>query len=130
MFQNTKNSKQQGDVGLGSAIAYFTQLGWTVSIPLTKSQSYDLIVDDGTGLKKVQVKTSGNVRKSDNKYEVLLKTCGGNQSFHTTKHFDPSAVQILFILLSNGDRYCIPTNNITNKSSLVICDKYKEYKIR
>ena len=44
---NTKfsNSKKQGDWGLGRAIAYFTLKEYTVSVPLTESQDYDLIVD-------------------------------------------------------------------------------------
>lgn len=41
------NSKKQGDVGLGTDISFFTQRGWTVSIPLTDSQDYDLVVDEG-----------------------------------------------------------------------------------
>lgn len=38
------------------AIAYYSKLGWTISIPVTDSQDYDLIVDTGTKLLKVQVK--------------------------------------------------------------------------
>lgn len=35
------------------AIAYYSKLGYTISIPLTDSQDYDLIVDTGTDLLKV-----------------------------------------------------------------------------
>lgn len=53
-----KNTKKQGDYGLGSAISYFTSQGYNISIPLTDSQDYDLVVEDTAGfLKKVQVKT-------------------------------------------------------------------------
>ncbi len=51
---NAKNSKKQGDIGLGAAIAYFTFKGFTVSIPLTDSQDYDLVVDDGHKLSRIQ----------------------------------------------------------------------------
>ena len=37
------NSKRQGNIGIGAAIAWFTVHGYTVSIPLTDSQDYDLI---------------------------------------------------------------------------------------
>jgi hypothetical protein len=40
-----RNSKKQGDWGLGSAIAWFTAQGYTVALPITDSQHYDLIVD-------------------------------------------------------------------------------------
>lgn len=45
-------------MGLGAAIAYFTKNEQTISIPLTDSQKYDLVVDFGDNLRKVQVKTS------------------------------------------------------------------------
>lgn len=41
------NPKKQGDAGLGVAIGWFTTHGYTMSVPLTDSQDYDLIVDDG-----------------------------------------------------------------------------------
>ena len=70
MFTNTK---KQGNWGLGQAIAYFTAKGLSVSIPLTDSQTYDLIVDDGTSLKRVQVKSSTN-KCSSGAYAVELRS--------------------------------------------------------
>lgn len=46
MFENVINSKKQGDVGMCYAIAYYSRLGWTVSIPITDSQDYDLLVEN------------------------------------------------------------------------------------
>lgn len=128
MFENVKNTKQQGDIGLGSAVCYFTQIGWTVCIPLNDSQEYDLVVDDGNNLLKVQVKTTSHKSESGN-YKVLLKTCGGNQSFHTTKHFDVNKVDLLFVLCNDGSRYCIPTSTINNKSNLTLGKLYYKYKL-
>jgi hypothetical protein len=130
MFTKVKNSKQQGNVGIGQAIAYFTKMGYTVCIPLTDSQNYDLIVENGT-IQKVQVKTSNYVVKSGG-YEVALGTCGGNQSFNTVKKFDPSQVDLLFITLGNGQSYCIPTSILPKKDrrTITIGKKYSEYKIR
>ena len=58
MFGNVNNFKQQGNIGMAYAIAYYTKLGYVVSIPLTDSQDYDLIIDTGIKLLKVQVKTT------------------------------------------------------------------------
>ena len=55
LFDKCKNTKQQGNVGLGVAIGHFTLNGYIVSVPLNDSQDYDLIVDCRT-LYKVQVK--------------------------------------------------------------------------
>lgn len=48
------------------AIAYYSELGYTVSIPLTDTQDYDLIADTGNTLLKVQVKTTTCLNKSGN----------------------------------------------------------------
>lgn len=66
---------QQGNAGVGQAIAYYTSQGYTVSIPLNDTQKYDLIVDDGESLRRVQVKTTTHVKPSGF-YGVTLKTSG------------------------------------------------------
>lgn len=52
LFDNAINSKKQGDIGMCYAMAYYAKLGWTVSVPVTDSQDYDLVVDNGTRLFK------------------------------------------------------------------------------
>lgn len=66
MFNNAGNSKQQGDVGLGAAIGWFTSKGYTVCIPLTDSQDYDLVVETKGKLEKVQVKTTSSTKENGN----------------------------------------------------------------
>jgi hypothetical protein len=53
-----RNPRDQGLIGLTDALAWFGAQGWDVCVPLIDNQPYDLVVDDGTGLKKVQVKTT------------------------------------------------------------------------
>lgn len=129
MFEGTKNSKEQGNVGVGQAIAYFTSKQFIVSIPLNDSQEYDLIVDDKESLKKVQVKTTRHKTKYG-VFQVLLKTCGGNQSFHTTKHFDPNKCDYLFVVTSDGDQYCIPCSSFKAKSTLALGKDREQYKLK
>lgn len=128
MFTQAKNTKQQGNIGIGIAIAYFTQKLYTVSLPLNDSQDYDLVVDDGK-LHKVQVKTC-SFKTKNGSYEVLLKTCGGNQSFHSIKHFDSSKIDFVFIVTDDGDKYLIPgVELLNNKSSITLGKKWEKYKI-
>lgn len=119
-----KNSKKQGDAGLGCAIAHFTLLGATVSIPLTDSQEYDLIIDEDSVLKKVQVKTSSY--KVNNLSVVELRTKGGNKSGQTITKFDSSKVDYVFVLTDEGV-YLIPSSRVECKSTLTLGKKYKEY---
>lgn len=127
---NTKfsNSKKQGDWGLGRAIAYFTLKEYTVSVPLTESQDYDLVVDNGNGLKKVQVRTSGHAAPSGNP-KVNLRTLGGNQSFHTIKKFDGSKVDMIFVTTVGFGDYAIPTSEFNSQNCLTIDKRFEKYKV-
>lgn len=120
------NTKKQGDVGVGMAIAHFVAFGITVSIPLTDSQDYDIVIDLD-GLKKVQVKTTTYIRKGE--YEVMLKTCGGNKTGSSIKTFCGKSLDYLFILTESGNKYLIPTNIETPKHSLRLGKKYDIYKV-
>ena len=129
MFKHATNSKKQGDIGLATAINWFVANGYTVSIPLTDSQDYDLIVDNGNIPEKVQIKTTTQSNKSGS-YEVGLRVLGGNQSWSgVVKHFDNTKVDIVFVLCDNGDKYVIPAKTITSKNSISVGSKWREFKV-
>lgn len=121
-----RNSKKQGDVGLGVAIAWFTCQGHTVCIPLTDSQGYDLVVDMGAGLKTVQVKTTNY--QPGNTFQVNLRTMGGNRSRSTIKKFDKEATDFLFVVTGEGAQYLIPCKRLQGRSTLSLgklADKFR-----
>lgn len=121
------NTRKQGTTGVGSAIEYFTSLGWSVCVPLTDAQRYDLVVDDGQ-LKKVEIKTTKYLR--NNYFECNLQTCGGNQTGKgkITK-FKGKEVGYLFVLSGDGSKYCIPGQDVTCEMKLVLGPKYDKYRI-
>lgn len=123
-----KNSKKQGDVGLGAAIAYFTNNGYTVCVPLTDSQAYDLLVDDGL-IKRVQVKTTTQKKGSASSFVVELRTTGGNQSFNYAKKFDPSLADLVFVVSGDGKQYLIPTDKIKARSMMCVGETTKEFQV-
>jgi hypothetical protein len=129
MFTNAFNSKKQGDVGTGYAVALFNELGYIVSLPFSDNQAYDLIIDDGERLRRVQVKTTRFKHVSGN-FEVSLKTCGGNRSGSSIKVFDHTKVDDIFVLTSAGKCYLIPTYSFTAKTALSLTDKYAIYILR
>ena len=129
MFRNKKNSKKQGDVGLGIAISYFTIKGYTVCIPLTDSQDYDLIVEFNECLNRIQVKTTFYKTKYGS-YQVGLKVCGGNRTYNTVKKFDKLSCDYLFIVTEEDNRYLIPTSVFNSlRSNINLCKKYDEFKV-
>ena len=119
MFEYCKNSNKQGDVGMCYAMAYFAKMGYTISIPITDSQDYDLIVDDGEKLSKVQVKTTKQIAPS-NYYIVSLRTCGGNRSGQTIKLFNENNSDYLFVLTDGHEAFLIPKNELQVNSALTL----------
>lgn len=80
------NTKSQGDVAELKFAAYFASKGYFVSKPLTDNAPYDLIVDTGEQLLKVQVKSRTEV---DGKIAVQLFTSMVNYKYmYTEKDFD------------------------------------------
>lgn len=120
-------NKEKGNSSLGIAIAYYSSNGYTVSIPLNDTQDYDLIVDKDNVLRKVQVKSSSCKTKYGN-YQVALKSCGWTKG-RTYKTIIETNVDEVFILLENLEIYIIPVEEIKNKSTLNICNKYHKYRV-
>lgn len=128
MFENAINSKKQGDIGMCYAMAYFSKAGYTVCIPITDSQDYDLIIDNGTKLYKVQVKTT-KFKYKDRIYAASIKTCGGNRSGQTIKNFNDNSSDLLFILTDEGTMYLIPREYITTDTYVYLTEKFDTYKV-
>lgn len=122
------NPREQGLIGLTDAIAWFGRHGWSVSLPLIDSQPYDLIVDDGQRLGRVQVKTT-TYRSRNGVYVVSLATRGGNQSFHTSRGFDPSSCELLYVLTDAAERYLIPTGTISARTSLTLGARQRQHRV-
>lgn len=122
------NPREQGLVGLTDAIAWFGARGWSVALPLIDSQPYDLVVDDAQRLHRVQVKTT-TTRSDYGVYKVSLCTNGGNQSFHTTKLFEATSCDLLYILTDAQERYVIPTSVVTARRSLNLGGKVQRYRV-
>ena len=123
-----RNTKKQGDAGLGIAIGWFAGHGYTVCVPLTDSQEYDLIVDTDDKLLRVQLKTTTSIRKGG--WIVELRTRGGNRSgLGKVKHFDQGLVDALFVVTADGSKYFIPSEAVRGKSGILVKDNYKEFMV-
>ena len=124
-----KNSKKQGDAGLGQAIAYFTSKGYDVALPLTDSADWDLIVEIDGVLKKVQVKTSRQLKESG----IMIFNAdvkGGNMSFNKpAKIIQQQNWDLIFLHhLVTGKQALIPHNILTSKGQINLGgEKYNEY---
>ncbi|MGZ8924486.1 MAG: group I intron-associated PD-(D/E)XK endonuclease [Nitrososphaeraceae archaeon] len=118
----------------------FTKLGYTVLVPLSDSDKYDLIIDTGVSVLKVQVKTSSSKpkvtadrRSGRCRYHVQLCTSGGNTKKHTVQLRQDYHYDILFVVVETGQCWSIPMSALTANRSIIvdttdIC-KYNQYKL-
>ncbi len=106
-----RTTQRKGDIAVSRAIARFTFMGFDVAIPLTESAAYDLIVDTGKKLKRVQVRYCG-VR------EVALRRIHSNSQGYVVKKTKSNAYDWLYIFNKNGKEYLIK-ECLANRNSIV-----------
>lgn len=122
------NSRKQGDIGTSLAIAYFSIEGYTINIPLSDSQKYDLLLEKEGIFKKVQVKTC--LKKNKGSFKVELRTVTNTRgkkfsvSFISSKDCD-----ILFVVLPRPKMYLFPVEEILGKSGLTMNEKYSKFEV-
>jgi PD-(D/E)XK endonuclease len=123
--------RTQGDLGEAAAIQWLTSIGAVVSFPLFHSPDYDLIADLRGRLTRIQVKTSSHRVGSTRHYAVQLATSGGNQSWTgLVKKFDPCRFEFLFVLVSSGQCWFIPSKEIEGRRSIHLGGiKYSEFEV-
>ncbi|HWW89921.1 MAG TPA: group I intron-associated PD-(D/E)XK endonuclease [Solirubrobacteraceae bacterium] len=121
--------RRQGDLGEFSAIEWLGSRGYGVCFPVGHSPDYDVIADDGEALLRVQVKTSTRYR--NDRWEVMLCTRGGNQSWNgVVKLFSASRCDQLFVLVADGRRWFIPAHAVAGGTGVLLGGpKYAEFEI-
>lgn len=111
------------------AIAYYTQKGFGVSVPITDNLRYDLIVDSGRSLQRLQVKTT-RYQEPSGIFSVSLKTSGGNQSWNgIIKRISSEECDLLFVYVLDGRCYEFPPAIFDGKSSLNLGPDKDLYKV-
>jgi hypothetical protein len=120
---------EQGRVGLGMAVAHYTKQRAVVSLPLIDNQSYDLVVDDGNKLSRVEVKTTRFKEKENSCYTVQLRKVRHNKTENKKTHFDAKSADILFVVTETGDQYVIPASEVDGKASYCLGDKAARWKV-
>lgn len=120
-------NKQKGKSGLAVAIAYYGTNGYTVSLPLNDTQDYDLIVDDGETLKKVQVKSTSSRTKRGYSY-VSLRNTGGTKGTVYGRVVD-SDIDILFIVTEKLELYEIPKSELYDLSSITLIPERQKFRV-
>ena len=111
-------NKDYGNIGEVEAISFYTKKGYIVSKPLFENCKYDLIVDDGKSLTRVQVKTS-RFTTEYGKHQVNFRTCGGNRSgTGKVSKLSRDEIDLVFIYLSDGRVFEFPIDKLEGRTSI------------
>src|ERR1700722_17285028 len=89
--------QRQPSLRPGDGVA--TAMGLDVSIPVTESAAYDIVVDDGVRLRRVQCKYCGVARSQD------LRQIHSNSTGYVVKLVPRDAYDWLYILCSDEREY-------------------------
>jgi hypothetical protein len=124
-----RDPRGQGDLGERSAMLWFGAKGAAVFLPCFHSPDFDLVVDWGHGLVRVQVKTCACFRNE--RWSVAVCTRGGNQSWsRIVKKLDPRLYDYLFVHVGDGRRWYIPSGAVGGSCSINLGGPlYSEYEI-
>lgn len=123
------NSKKFGAIGIAKAIDYFTSKEYSVFVPVSDVDKYDLIVDVDGRLYKIQCKTCSKLTKHAT-FEISLRTFGGYKIKSIFTKYIKGDFDLLFIYCVNGTSYLIPFAEIEGKSSVTVGgNSYKEYEL-
>jgi PD-(D/E)XK endonuclease len=123
------NPRRQGDIGELSAMEWLASQGAHLYIPVGHSPEVDLIADFGGRPLKIQVKTS--ISEERGRYRVHVCTMGGNQSWNgLVKLLDPGRYDFLFVLVSDGRRWFIPSHAVGGRRGILLGGpKYSEFQV-
>lgn len=93
-------TQRKGDIATAQAVATFTASGFDVSVPLTESAAYDLVVDDGSSLWRVQCKFSSS-------RHVDLRRIHSNGGGYVVKRIEENSYDWLYVLQPSGSEFLI-----------------------
>lgn len=127
-----KNDKLRS-AAIGIASKWFLERDHTASVPLVTAQ-YDLVVDSYDGLKRIQVKTTGEiyrgrsvVRIGRRVYDTKVKANAAGR--RKVVAYSKSDIDYFFVITNGGNSYLIPIDVVEGKITIVLDDKYKDFLI-
>lgn len=111
------NTKEQGAIGVGRAVSYYMNRGYSVFTPIADTKRCDLIVLTDDEILRVEVKTTK--AKND---EVQLRTLGGNQSWNgvSSKISSNDCDKVFIVNLNTGTEIEIDSKELDGRSSIRI----------
>lgn len=112
-----QNSSAIGDIGETIALAEFAKLGFTVLVPFGGNCPYDLVVDIGGRLLKIQCKTTEKVKDG----KMIFSICRTNGFTYKKEVYTKDEVDFLFLYcIENGYMALVPIEDTCMKTEFRI----------
>jgi hypothetical protein len=112
------NTQQKGQFAQLKVEQVAAEKGYVVSKP-TIDTRYDLIIDDGESLHKVQVKYAGS-KTTNGSINVGLRRWAGDKR-HVTRNYTTAEVDGILVYIPQIDRVCwLPPELFDNKPAIVL----------
>lgn len=112
------NSKQKGSLAVAQCVAKMYERGYEVLLPFGDRKPYDLVLDTGDRLLKVQCKYAG--RSARGWHEASLRVMGGNQSYHTAKKYADTDFDLLYVYTADGRHFLFEWQDVKCRSTIKV----------
>ncbi|MBA3321569.1 MAG: hypothetical protein H0T45_09045 [Pyrinomonadaceae bacterium] len=100
-------TRERGTLTESKILAAFVEAGYLVSLPFGDGHKYDLIIDDGRRVQRVQCKT-GRVRHGS----LHFNACSFSGNAGTRRDYKDSAEVFAVLNVETGDVYVIPVKEV------------------
>lgn len=113
-------TKQKGNLTELQCITACYELGYNVSIPYGENSRYDFILDVGSKLLKIQVKTSRNKKTIKNPDDAIVFSCrslNSKASGNTYHRYDKTQIDY-FATYWKGCCYLVPVEECSVEKTL------------
>ena len=123
-------SKEKGNIALGRCIQYFTSLGFIVLLPLNDAQDYDIAIDNGKTIDKIQVKYTSQKQKS-NYYICKLYTCGHKDANgkQYEKPINYNNIDYFWFTNELNEDWLIPISELLNNRTITLNKDRDKFKV-
>lgn len=108
-----RNSKAVGDETESKALSTLIECGYSVSIPFGDNDGYDLVVDDGDTLYRIQCKTAWSNKDETIRFNTHSQTTKDGAYHERTYHGDIDAFLVYYP--TNGRFYWIDSADATEQ---------------